>query len=65
MLYAGLAVARKTSRHAVVQRSVTMSSTAPNRVDWWNLRAATPSAASSRQEMLYRKLQRRGWSGMK
>jgi hypothetical protein len=30
----GNAEARKTNRHAVVQRSVTMSSTAPKRVDW-------------------------------
>jgi hypothetical protein len=36
----GQAELRKTRRHAVVQRSVTMSSTAPKVVDWLKYRAA-------------------------
>lgn len=64
MLQRGKALARKTNKHEVVQRSVTMSSTAPNLVDCWYLRAATPSSASSKQEMLYRKEHVRGCRGI-
>jgi hypothetical protein len=35
-----MAVERKTRRQVVVQRSVTMSRTAPNFVDWLKARAA-------------------------
>lgn len=45
----GMASARNTSKQDVVQRSVTMSKTAPKRVDCRNARAAKPSRASSRQ----------------
>jgi hypothetical protein len=48
----GKADARNTSRHEVVQRSVTISSTAPNVVDWLYRRAAMPSAASRIHEKL-------------
>lgn len=60
MLHRGNALAKKTSRHEVVQRSVTMSSTAPNRVDCSSVRAAMPSRASRRQDTLYRMQQVRG-----
>lgn len=53
MLQRGKAEARKTSKQEVVHRSVTMSKTAPKVVDWLYRRAAIPSAASRRQEMLY------------
>lgn len=52
MAHLGNADAKKTSRHEVVHRSVTMSSTAPNVVDWLYRRAAIPSAASKIQEKL-------------
>lgn len=52
MAHRGKAEDRKTSRHEVVQRSVTMSKTAPKRVDWLKARAAYPSRASSKHEML-------------
>jgi hypothetical protein len=64
MAQRGKAEDKKTRRQAVVQRSVTMSSTAPKRVACWNCRAAYPSRASRRQEMLYRAEQVRGCSGM-
>lgn len=60
----GNAEARNTSRHDVVQRSVTMSSTAPKVVDWLYRRAASPSAASRMHEKLYSAEQVRGCSGM-
>lgn len=64
MLHLGNALARNTNRQEVVQRSMTISSTAPKRVDCSNFLAAAPSAASRRQEMLYRREHVRGWSGM-
>lgn len=64
MLQRGKALAKKTSKHEVVQRSVTMSSTAPNFVDCSKWRAAIPSRASRRQEMLYAVAHVRGCSGM-
>jgi hypothetical protein len=64
MAQRGHADERKTRRQAVVQRSVTMSKTAPNLVDCSKYRAAYPSSASRRQETLYRPEQVRGWRGM-
>lgn len=61
MPHLGKALARNTRRQVVVQRSVTISSTAPNRLDWFRRRAAAPSRASRRQEMLYSREQVRGW----
>lgn len=48
----GQAELRNTNKQDVVQRSVTISKTAPNCVDCWKCRAAMPSRASSRQETL-------------
>lgn len=64
MLHLGNADARNTSKQEVVHRSVTISSTAPNFVDCSNFRAAQPSKASRRQEMLYSKKHVRGCNGM-
>jgi len=64
MLHLGKAEARKTSRQEVVQRSVTMSRTAPKVVDWLYLLAAKPSRASRRQETLYKSEHVRGCSGI-
>ncbi|EDN97820.1 hypothetical protein SS1G_12674 [Sclerotinia sclerotiorum 1980 UF-70] len=52
MLHLGNALARNTIRLEVVQRSITISRTAPKRVDWLNFRAAAPSAASRRQDVV-------------
>ena len=52
MAQRGKADERKTSKQAVVQRSVTMSRTAPKRVLWSKCRAAKPSRASNKQEIL-------------
>lgn len=62
--YRGQADAKKTSKQDVVQRSVTISNTAPNFVDCSKYRAAYPSSASRRQETLYKKEQVLGWRGM-
>lgn len=60
MAHRGQAELRNTSKHAVVQRSVTMSSTAPKVVDWLKYRAAYPSKASSKHETLYKREHVRG-----
>lgn len=49
----------------MVRQSVTMSSTAPNRVDWFSARAAMPSKASSSQDTQYSTVQYLGWVPMK